>query len=310
MDPENPLTEEGVALGKELFFDTRLSGNNQISCASCHLPEKAFSDGLVTSVGVSGVKLPRNSPPLLNLAWTTAGFFWDGGSETLESQAYGPITHQDEMGMDLDILLKRLKADPFYVKKFRYAFDDTIQSQYIVKALAQFERSLIAAESRYDRYNNGDTTALTPTEKLGMSLVKKHCGSCHAGELFTDQKFHNIGLDNNFSDGRNEGVRQGRYRITFKEKDKGKYKTPTLRNISITGPYMHDGRFNSLEEVLEHYHTGIKNSPSLDPIFINNHEQKGIPLTAKEKKAIISFLRSLTDKQFLVTFNSRKIKNL
>lgn len=298
MDPENPLTEEGIALGKELFFDTRLSGNSRISCASCHLPEKAFSDGLVTSVGISGIKLTRNSPSLLNLAWTAAGFFWDGGSETLESQAYGPITHPDEMGMDLDILLKRLKSDPIYVKQFRAAFDDTIRTQYIVKALAQFERSLIAAESRYDRYNNGDTAALTQTEKLGMSLVKKHCSSCHAGELFTDQKFHNIGLDSDFSDERDEGVRQGRYRITFKEEDKGKYKTPTLRNIAITAPYMHDGRFNSLEKVLEHYQTGIKNSPSLDPIFVNNDEQTGIPLTAKEKKAIISFLGSLTDSRF------------
>jgi cytochrome c peroxidase len=201
--------------------------------------------------------------------------------------------HPDEMGIDLNILLKRLNSDPIYVKQFRAAFNDTIRTQYIVKALAQFERSLIAADSRYDRYNNGDTDALTQTEKFGMSLVKKHCSACHAGELFTDQKFHNIGLDSDFSDERDEGVRQGRYRITFKEEDKGKYKTPTLRNIAITAPYMHDGRFNTLEEVLDHYHRRIKKSPSLDKIFFNKYKKNRIPLSYKEKKLSFLFLERL-----------------
>lgn len=300
MDPENPITVEGISLGKALFFDRRLSGNGAISCASCHQPEKAFTDGLPKSVGVSGKRLLRNSPTLFNLAWNAKGFFWDGGAETLESQAYGPITHADEMGMDLDTLLTRLKSDTQYVLAFRKAFgEDRIQSQYIVKALAQYEKSLLAADSRYDAYRKGDQAALSEMERKGLILVNQYCRSCHVGELFTDQQFHNNGLDSSFSNEEEEGVYQGRYRITYRKEDLGKYRTPTLRNVAITGPYMHDGRFDLLEEVLDHYQSGIHLSATLDDKLIGENGKTGLPLRESEKEEILAFLKALTDRQFL-----------
>lgn len=296
VDVENPMTVEGIALGKALFFDKRLSVDGSISCASCHHPDKAFTDGLPRSRGVSGKELPRNSPTLFNLAWNSNGFFWDGGAVTLESQAYGPIMHADEMGMDLRVLQGRLMAHRDYVKAFKRVFDDSIQSQYIVKALVQYERSLIAANAPYDQYRRGDRAALSSMEKKGLLLVDKYCRDCHAGELFTDQQFHNNGLDSVFSNEEEEGVYQGRYRISDRLEDLGKYRTPTLRNVAITAPYMHDGRFASLEEVLDHYQSGVKYSPSLDSLLIEGSITSNEVLKNEEKEAIIAFLKALTDK--------------
>jgi cytochrome c peroxidase len=299
VDQENPMTVEGVELGKALFFDERLSANGSTSCASCHHPEKAFTDALPTSVGVSGKKLPRNSPTLFNLAWNSNGFFWDGGAETLESQAYGPITHADEMGMDLDTLLQLIKADTRYVSTFRSVFGDSIQSQYIVKALAQYERSLVAADSPYDQFRMGNKSALSAIEQKGLTLVNRYCRSCHAGELFSDQQFHNNGLDSIFSNEREEGVYQGRYRITYRKEDMGKYRTPTLRNVALTAPYMHDGRYESLEEVLDHYQSGISRSATLDDQLIDGDGRPGLPLKESEKVEILAFLKTLTENRFL-----------
>ncbi|WP_282637369.1 cytochrome-c peroxidase [Sphingobacterium thalpophilum] len=299
MDTENPMTVEGVRLGKALFIDKRLSVDNTISCASCHHPEKAFTDGLPTSLGVSGKKLPRNSPTLFNLAWNPNGFFWDGGAETLESQAYGPIIHADEMGMDLDTLLHRLRKDNKYVSAFRRVFGDSIQSQYIVRALAQYERSLVAADSRYDQFRKGDKSAFSAIEHKGLILVNQYCRSCHAGELFTDQQFHNNGLDSTFSNEDEEGVYQGRYRITYRKEDLGKYRTPTLRNVALTAPYMHDGRFGSLEEVLNHYQSGIHLSTTLDDKLINENDKTSLALMENEKHEIIAFLMTLTEKRLI-----------
>ncbi|GLU55361.1 cytochrome-c peroxidase [Dyadobacter frigoris] len=295
-DTENPATSEGVALGKELFFDTRLSADNNISCASCHLQSKAFSDGVaLSSAGVSHTTLLRHTPALFNLAWADNGLFWDGGSSNLESQAFGPLTAHDEMGQDLLQLVAELNAVPLYVKRFKTVFNEEIKPQNIVKALAQFERSLISANSKYDNYKLGKSGAtLSPLELKGMELVRSKCQGCHAGELFTDFSYHNNGIDSDFTNTDHEGIYQGRYRISYDVSDLGSFKTPSLRNLALTAPYMHDGRFATLQVVIDHYSENIRYSQTLDPLLT----QKGMKLSKEEKEAILAFLSTLTDYTF------------
>lgn len=289
-DPDNPLTSEGIALGKMLFYDTRLSGNNRISCASCHRSELAFSDGVALStIGESGQTLLRHSPALINMVWMDKGLFWDGGATNLESQAFGPLTSADEMHQNLNELEYELSQVPAYVQQFRVVFNSGIKAAAVVKALAQFERTLISGNSRYDRYIRKEQGAtLTAEELKGLNLVNSKCRSCHAGELFTDNDFHNNGLDTDFSNTTFEGVFQGRYRITYQLSDLGKFKTPTLRNVQFTAPYMHDGRFATLDQVLTNYaqNAGL-----------------GTALSETEKKAILIFLKSLTDSSFIQNKN-------
>ncbi len=307
-DPDNPLTKQGIVLGRLLFYDTRLSGSNKLSCASCHKPELAFSDGIaLTSIGESGIPLPRHSPALINLAWANNGLFWDGGSTNLESQAFAPLTSPDEMHQNLSELEYELKQVPDYVNRFKLVFGSEIKSNLVVKALAQFERTLISGNSRYDRYIRKEPNAsLTSLELDGMALVNSKCGGCHSGVLFTDNGYHNNGLDSDFSNDTHDGIYQGRYRISYDPADKGKFKTPTLRNVMLTAPYMHDGRFASLDAVLEHYNKGIKPSPTLDALARQSNGQAGIPLTAGEKAAITAFLQTLTDDSFI---SSKKLNN-
>ncbi|PTS96770.1 cytochrome-c peroxidase [Pedobacter sp. HMWF019] len=297
---DNPLTEEGIELGRMLFHDVRLSGNNKISCASCHRQDLAFSDGIaLTTVGVSGQALARHVPVLFNLAWAESGLFWDGGSKNLESQALGPLTSADEMFQDLNVLEQELKADPEYVKRFAMVFKDGIRSVNVIKALAQFQRTLISGTSKYDQYRRaGSGAGLTESELLGMNLVNSKCKACHSGELFTDDNYHNNGIDVAFNDD-HEGIYQGRFRVTFNPLDLGKFKTPSLRNVLVTAPYMHDGRFKTINEVLDHYQSGIKISPTTDQLLYQNRGQAGIPLTQKERQAIIAFLGALTDHEFM-----------
>lgn len=297
---ENPLTEEGIVLGRMLFYDNRLSGNNRISCASCHRPELAFSDGKVLSnAGVSGKMLSRHTPALFNLAWAENGLFWDGGSKNLESQALGPLTNADEMYQDLKELDAELKAVPDYVIRFATAFKDGINTSNVIKALAQFQRTLISGNSRYDQYIRKEAGASLSKEELdGLKLIISKCSGCHSGELFTDNGFHNNGLDGYFNNDL-EGIYQGRFRVTFNPADLGKFKTPSLRNVMVTAPYMHDGRFKDINEVLDHYQSGIKVSVTTDPLMNQNRGQAGIPLTTEDRKAIIAFLGSLTDQEFL-----------
>jgi cytochrome c peroxidase len=289
-DPDNPLTSEGIALGKMLFYDTRLSGNNRLSCASCHQPEQAFSDGVALSnIGESGKTLPRHSPALINMAWMNKGLFWDGGSTNLESQAFGPLTSEDEMHQNLSELEYELSQVPEYVTQFKTVFNSQVKSAAIVKAIAQFERTLISGNSRYDRYIRKEQGSSLSAEELhGLKLVNSKCRTCHAGELFTDNDFHNNGLDKDFSDTSLDGIFQGRYRITYLPADLGKFKTPTLRNVMLTAPYMHDGRFVTVDQVLTHY---------------QNNGQPAIPLSEAERKAIIAFLGSLTDLSFIQNKN-------
>lgn len=300
--PDNPLTKEGIELGRLLFYDKRLSGLNQLSCASCHKQELAFSDGLALSnIGASGIRLPRSAPALINMAWATNGLFWDGGSTNLESQALAPLTNPDEMHQELFELVNELRTIPDYAERFRFVFkDDEIKTGNIMKALAQFQRTLISANARYDKYTrheNGGT--LNDTELKGLHLVQEHCSGCHKGELFTDNDYHNNGIDNDFSDESNERIHQGRSRITYNPDDLGKFKTPTLRNSMLTAPYMHDGRFADIAQVLDHYSSGVKSSPTLDPLLVKNNGQPGIALTAADKQAIIAFLKTLTDSSFV-----------
>lgn len=296
----NPLTADGIALGKKLFFDKRLSGNNQISCATCHQQRLAFSDGLaLTTLGISGKVLERNSPALINLAWADNGLFWDGGATNLESQAFAPLSHQDEMHQNLEELLEELNADASYPKMFRKAFGRAVNQADIVKAIAQFERTLISSNSRYDKYVRGESEGtLNQQELKGLRLAEQFCFSCHKGPLLTDNLYHNNGIDDDFQDDTELMLKRGRARITGSAGDLGKFRTPTLRNIELTGPYMHDGRFKSLEAVLEHYNSGIKDSPSLDPLLKQNNSY-GIMLSENDKKQLVSFLKTLTDYEYI-----------
>lgn len=303
-DTDNPMTAEGIALGRILFYDVRLSGNNKVSCASCHEQKLAFSDGVTLSkAGVAGTPLLRHSPALINLAWANNGLFWDGGSTNLESQVFGPLTAHDEMSQDLYELIDELNAVPDYVSRFENAFDNGLTIQNVAKALAQFQRTLISADSEYDRFRlkkNGVT--LSDIEQRGLELVKQKCQGCHSGELFIDNDYHNNGLDSDFNNTEHEGLYLGRYRISYRLEDLGKYKTPTLRNAELTAPYMHDGRFRTLEEVVGHYSSGIRKSNTLDPRL----PAGGMQLTAADKAAIVSFLKTLTDHSFINNPDLRK----
>jgi len=310
VDVNNPLTSEGIALGRLLFFETRLSGNNAISCSSCHRPELAFSDAVAqTNVGATGIPLPRNSSALINLAWADNGLLWDGAATSLETQALQPIMDLHEMNQKLPELEMKLKQIPDYVSRFRLVFNSEIKAELVAKALAQFQRTLISGNSRYDQFirkENGIN--LTPIEQNGLSLFRIKCNNCHKGELFTDHDFHNNGIDDSFRDQTLNGVFLGRYRITNNVNDLGKFKTPTLRNVNLTEPYMHDGRFITLEQVLDHYSNGIKSSPTLDPLLIQSNGKIGINISNEEKIAIIAFLKTLNDYSFTssVNFNQPK----
>lgn len=295
---DNPLSKDGIELGRKLFYDVRLSGNNQVNCASCHQQDKAFSDGkALTNVGVSGITLHRHSPSLINVAWHNNGLFWDGGSTNLESQAFAPITNADEMAQNLYELEDELKQVPEYVSLFRKVFNDTIKSNYVARALAQFQRTLISSNAKYDKFvRNEENTTLTTQELQGLNLVKTKCQHCHSTDLFTDDLYHNNGIDDDFSNTSFSNLFLGRFRITNNIADIGKYKTPTLRNVMLTAPYMHDGRFATIEDVLHHYSNGVKISTTTDPFLIPNN---GIPLTNTEKQAIIAFLHTLTDYDFI-----------
>lgn len=299
----NPLSEEGVALGRKLFYDPILSGNNTISCGSCHHQGKGFSDGIVLSnKGFSGTTLLRHAPALINVAWMDNGVFWDGGSTNLESQALAPLAAHDEMFQNLYELENELKESPEYVRLFADAFGEVTISN-MLKGLAQFQRTFISAYSKYDDYVLGKAY-LTRDEMQGMRLVQQKCQGCHSGVLFTDNLFHNNGLDDDFSDASHDGIYWGRYRVSSNPKDMGAFKTPTLRNIMVSAPYMHDGRLASIEDVLNHYSDGVKLSPSTDSLVIQKPlNRPGIPLTAQEKSQIIAFLKTLTDAHFLSNRN-------
>lgn len=296
LDTTNELSIEGIELGSRLFFDTGLSKNGTVSCGTCHLQHLAFSDAMTLSnLGVSGKHLNRHTPVLQNLAWHH-GFFWDGGARDLESQTLGPLTHEDEMGTNPKDLVTYLKTTKPYPSLFRKVFNDTIRMAYIQRALAQYEKTLISDNSIYDQYIKGKTK-LSNLETAGLQLFERHCQSCHTPPFFSDHAYHNNGLDSMLFSTNIEDPILGRYRITQDSSDLIKYKTPSLRNISVSAPYMHDGRFQSLDEVLAFYSNNVRSSSTLD----NRLRVGGLQLSLKEREELKSFLNTLTDSSFLYT---------
>jgi cytochrome c peroxidase len=286
---EVPLTTnrtELFDLGKSLFFDSILSLDSTISCASCHNPSLAFSDNIAFSTGVRGRTGSRNSPPIFNVKWHTS-FMWDGGVNHIEVMPVAPITDSSEMALSMRTVNSRLNNSLVYVERFKSIFKtDSITDRQFLLALTGFMSALISDDSRYDRFIKGQHDALTSIEFEGMQLTEKFCGNCHRAPLFTDHSFRKNG---SFL----EGYDPGRFLITNNPADKGAFKVPSLRNVALTAPYMHDGRFNTLEEVLNHYRKGIQDVQDIDPVLSGR-----IHLSDEEAEAILAFLRSLTDETF------------
>ncbi|HMO32976.1 MAG TPA: cytochrome c peroxidase [Lacibacter sp.] len=289
----NPLTQEGFELGRKLFYDPILSRNNTISCGSCHIQGSGFTHhGHDVSHGIDDQLGTRNSLPVVNLAWYRQ-FFWDGGVFHLDLLPLAPIENPVEMDESPAAVVEKIRNSSQYTTLFRRAFGDPeITSTRMLKALSQFMVHCMSANSRYDSFVRNEGVKLTQDEQEGLLIFQQKCASCHTTDLFTDQQFHNIGLLPSLIDDK------GRALITLNDEDNYKFKTPSLRNVVQTAPYMHDGRFRTLMAVLDHYSDGVQDMPTLDR-RLRNGNRTGIPLTAPEKNKIIAFLRTLTDDSFL-----------
>ncbi len=299
---DNPLLVERVELGKKLFFDKHVSVNDAQSCADCHAPDKAFTDGRRTARGAEGELGPRNSMPLFNLAWKRE-FFWDGRAKSLRAQVLQPIQNPIEMHQSLTNLCEKLRADnkTDYAGLFTAAFGTPeITAEKISLALENYLLTLTSFNAKFDRVLRGEES-FTTEEQRGFELFSTEydprrgqygadCFHCHGGPLFQSQAFANNGSDGALAD-------IGREKVTGKASDRGKFSTPSLRNIALTAPYMHDGRFRTLESVIEHYSTGVPRSPTLDP-NLAKHPDGGVPLSQTDKRALVAFLKTLTDAQF------------
>lgn len=298
--PGNPLTVEGVALGQRLFNEKKLSGNNTQACSSCHIPSNAFSDSpKALSRGIAGKLGTRNAMALFNLPYQHR-FFWDGRSPSLRNQALQPIQNPVEMNSTLNAVVAKLSADVSYAAQFKTAFGSPgVTPERIGLALEQFEETLLSGDSKFDRVQQHRST-FTAQEQRGADLFRTpfnprndqfgaDCARCHGGPTFSNFAFRNNGLDATFKD-------LGLGGITGNPADNGKFKTPSLRNIALSGPYMHDGRFATLEQVVKHYSDGIVQSPTLDPGLAR--EQGGVHLSAADQAALVAFLKTLTDSTF------------
>lgn len=306
---DNPTTAEGLALGRDLFFDPILSQDSTVSCGTCHQPARAFTDGRERSIGIYGRVGERNAPGLTNIGYLHQALFWDGRADDLEGQALHPIAAAAEMGGDWPSVLEKLKRHPDYGARLQRAFglknSKDLKKEHVGKALAQFQRSLISADSKYDRVQKGEAV-FTEEEALGFALFfdfgdevdgafanlpTAECAHCHTPPHFTNQRFFNNGLDEavtleDFKD-------PGRGAISGNRYDLGLFRTPSLRNVALTGPYMHDGRMKTLEEVVQHYNNGghyaENRSPNVAPLG----------LTADQQMALTAFLQTLTDSTFV-----------
>jgi cytochrome c peroxidase len=312
--PDNPLTEESVELGRRLFYDPRLSGTNTVSCSTCHIQRLAFTDGRPTAVGVSGKPLAFNSMSLANLMWGPRRFFWNGRASSLEEQALVPIQHPDEMAQDLDELVKELGDDETYRELFDVAYGE-ISPAAVAAGLASFQRTLVSSNSRYDQFLRGEI-ALSEIEEQGRKLFMAHpdakvslrganCIDCHSQFLTSGFRTRFDGFTNNGLD-TEEDLSSGLQEVTGKPEHRGMFKVPTLRNIALTAPYMHDGRFNTLEEVLNHYDHGIRNSSTLSPLILeadnlqkDSVERISLNLNDEERASVVAFLHTLTDEEFV-----------
>lgn len=287
----NQITPERIKLGKILFFDPRLSDSNQMSCATCHNPSFAWTDGLALSVGRNNKTMTRATPTILNVAYNRK-FFWDGRARSLEEQAVGPIESAIEMNQKIEDLIAELKTIKGYSELFEKAYPgEGISETTIGKALATFERTIVSNfDAPFDRWIAGDAKAISASAKRGFELFdgKARCSVCHSGATFTDGSFHNIGLSN--------GNDVGRYEFVKVKALKGAFKTPTLRNVVRTAPYMHNGELKTMEDVIDHYIDGAKGKPNLSP------DMKPVKLSKQEKADLIEFLNTLTEEEPPVTF--------
>lgn len=285
---DNQLTESRVELGKILFYETALSVDSSISCATCHLQHLGFTDGKPKSIGVQNRVGMRNAPSLINLAYDEF-FFRDGGVTSLETQAMSPINNELEMDFDIHLAAARLAKSEFYQRLAMESYGREMSAFVVVRALSAFQRTLISGNSPFDAYFYGnDETALDESQKNGKAIFfgKGGCFNCHNGFNLTNFGFENNGLYENYAD-------KGRLRITLQAEDEGKFKVPTLRNVEKTAPYMHDGSLPTLETVIEHYNNGGKNHVN------QSHFVKPLNLTEQEKADLVNFLRALTDEEFL-----------
>lgn len=278
---DNPLTVEKVELGKQLYFDPRLSCDDTVSCASCHDPKKGWSNGTPFATGVRNQVGGRSAPTIINSAYSELQF-WDGRAIRLEGQALGPIQNPIEMDHKLDDCVSKLNKIPGYKQQFQKVFGTDVTSENIAKAIASFERTVLSGNAPYDKFKAGDSKALSAAAERGMKLFfgKAHCSACHTGPNLSDDSFHNIGV----------GMKAakpdlGRYEVTKVLGDKGAFKTPTLREVARHSPYMHDGSLKTLEEVVDHYDKGGIANPQLD------EEIFPLKLTATEKADLITFMK-------------------
>ncbi|MGI4867519.1 MAG: cytochrome-c peroxidase [Janthinobacterium lividum] len=291
---QNQPDEATFELGRMLFYDPRLSSDGTVSCGSCHQQKRAFTDGQALALGVASRRSLRNSPALQNLGWHRS-FMADGGVRGLALQAIAPLTSPQEMNTPLADALAKLNADPEYRRHFAAIYGPgKIDTPQFLKALAQFTAALTSTNSRYDKYvrhEQGGT--LAAAELRGQALFQQKCSSCHATDLFTDESFRNNGLDTTFP------LDSGRAHITLSPVDAGRFRVPSLRNVARTAPYMHDGRFATLTQVLGHYAHGVRPSRTLDPLLRQPDGRLGLPLTEQQQRDLLAFLQTLTDSELL-----------
>jgi cytochrome c peroxidase len=294
----NPMTEEGVLLGRMLFYDPILSGDSSISCSSCHKQENGFTDDIQFSKGITGEFGDRNSMHIVNALWSEP-FFWDGRAISLEEQALEPLANPLEMNLKWEDAMLRLNRHTEYPDLFYKAFgSDYIDSIQVAKAISQFERTLVSASSKWDEFRRSEVNPFlffTPLEFVGYTVFFTETGDCFhchgQRELLTDNLFHNNGMEENIVD-------IGLEIFTSNPNDKGKFKTPSLRNIEYTAPFMHDGRFQTLEDVIDHYSHGVVYSETVDPLM-KKVNQGGLLLSQEEKNGLLAFLKTFSDTSFI-----------
>ncbi len=309
---DNKITKAKVALGRKLFYENKLSGDNSMNCAHCHQQQNGFSDSARYSSGIHGLKGTRQAMPIQNLVWNNNRFFWDGRAPLLRHQSIKPIEDPLEMAAVLSVVVAKLKKEESYQRMFMKAFgSEEVNFQRISFALEAFMFTLISDKSKYDQWKNG-TETFSDSELRGKNLFfgeynpffpeisGADCAHCHSGSSFTNNEYMNNGLDAtiNFTD-------LGFYNVSNQVKDKATFRTPSLRNISLTAPYMHDGRFQTLEQVIDHYNDGIQNSSTLSS-HLEQTLTQGLLLDSQDKLDLIAFLKTLSDPSFISNVNFAK----
>ncbi|WP_147676433.1 cytochrome-c peroxidase [Algibacter pacificus] len=287
----NKPTKYGIELGEKLFFDKKLSRDNSISCASCHIPENAFADHNSKGIGIDGRVGLRNPPPIQNMAFMQV-YNWEGSKSKLENQPLVPIITPEEMDASILDIIEKIEQDDDYIELFKKTFgDDDITGDRIYKSIAQYEYTLISANSKYDRVQNENDT-FTESEAQGYQTFQEKCISCHSTALFTDQSYRNIGFPIN-----PDNEETGRTRVSLNSDDLMRFRVPSLRNIEYTAPYGSFGQFATLEEVLDYLDNGVLEADNLDPILKDNNNR--IPLSEEEKSNLIAFMKTLSDTEFI-----------